>query len=157
MTYPTTTIRPARDEDVPALLALWDICALVRPHNHGPTDIAFARRGPNSDVLVLELDHQAIASAMVGHDGHRGWIYYLAVHPSHRRHGHGARLVEQAEQWLRTRGIWKMHLMVRSSNLQVRTFYEELGFAESEVVVLSKALRPMPHTDAAAPGSSALA
>jgi ribosomal protein S18 acetylase RimI-like enzyme len=139
--------RAAADTDIPALVALWDACGLSRPHNHGPTDIAFARRGPNSDVLVLEEDARVVASVLVGHDGHRGWVYYVAVHPDCRRRGLGTQMMAQAEKWLHAKGIWKMHLMVRTSNAAVRTFYEQLGFADDSVVVLSKRLRPMPHID----------
>lgn len=149
---PDCAFRPAADRDIPALLSLWDLCGLSRPHNHGPTDIAFARRGPNSDVLVAEAGGEVIASVMVGHDGHRGWVYYVAVHPRHQRRAVGTRIMAEAEVWLRARGVWKMHLLVRSSNLAVQDFYRSLGFADDSVAVLSKRLQPMPHIDEVAPG-----
>ena len=142
---PSPRVRAATDDDVSALVALWDACGLSRPHNHGPTDIAFARRGPNSDVLVLEQDGRIVASVMVGHDGHRGWVYYVAVHPDHQRQALGTQMMEHAEEWLRAKGVWKMHLMVRNSNVSVLKFYEHLGFADDSVIVLSKQLRPIPH------------
>lgn len=147
------TVRSATDADVSALVALWDVCGLSRPHNHGPTDIAFARRGPNSDVLVLENGGGIIASVMVGHDGHRGWVYYVAVHPDHQRRTMGTRIMAEAEQWLQLKGVWKVHLMVRASNLSVQGFYQHLGFANDGVVVLAKQLQPMPHIDKTAPGA----
>jgi len=151
--HPKIAARSATDHDVLALIALWDACGLSRPHNHGPTDIAFARRGPNSDVLVLEIDGQIIASALVGHDGHRGWVYYVAVHPSHQRRTIGTQIMNHAEQWLRDKGIWKMHLMVRASNSSVQDFYRRLGFLDDGVVVLAKKLQPMPYIDKTAPGA----
>jgi GNAT superfamily N-acetyltransferase len=147
MPSPSPSFRSAVDTDVPALMALWDACGLSRPHNHGPTDIAFARRGPNSDVLVMEDGAQIIASALVGHDGHRGWVYYVAVRPDYQRCGYGRQIIARAEAWLRAKGVWKMQIMIRSSNLSVRSFYEQLGFADDGVVVLSKRLRPMPYID----------
>jgi len=147
------TVRPATDQDIPGLIALWDACGLSRPHNHGPTDIAFARRGPNSDVLVMELEGEVVASAMVGHDGHRGWVYYVAVQPAHQRQDYGTQIMARAEEWLRAKGVWKMHLMVRPSNGAVHNFYEGLGFADDGVVVLSKRLHPMPHIAPGVPGT----
>lgn len=138
-------VRSAADQDIPTVLALWDLCGLSRPHNHRPTDIAFARRGPNSDVLVAEIGGEVIASVMVGHDGHRGWVYYVAVHPAHQRRAIGSHIMAAAETWLRARGVWKLHLMVRSSNLAVQDFYRRLGFTDDSVAVLSKQLQPMPH------------
>ncbi len=137
---PSVPSRSATDADVPALIALWEACGLTRPHNHPPTDIAFARKGPNSDVLVIEIDKRLVASAMVGHDGHRGWVYYVAVEPTQQKRGLGRHMMVEAERWLASKGVWKMHLMVRRSNVEVHDFYEKLGFSESEVSVLSKIL-----------------
>lgn len=65
---------------------------------------------------------------MVGHDGHRGWLYYLAVDPARQRRGVGRALVAAAEDWLATRGVPKVHLMVRESNAAVAAFYRRLGY-----------------------------
>ena len=77
---------------------------------------------------------------MVGHDGHRGWAYYLAVHPGVRRSGRGRQLMRAGEQWLRQRGVPKINLMVRTTNTEVVGFYTSLGYEEGEVVVLGKFL-----------------
>ncbi len=90
--------RAAADRDVLALISLWNACDLTRPHNHPPTNIAFARSGPNSDVLVLEVDGRVAANALVGHDGHRGWVYYVAVDPHQRRRGLGRHIMAEAER-----------------------------------------------------------
>lgn len=140
-------LRPARDSDVTALVALWNACGLTRPHNDAPTDIAFARRGPTSDVLVAERDGRLVAAAMVGHDGHRGWVYYVSADPAHQGEGLGRLIMEAAEQWLLARGIWKLQLMVRKTNTPVIGFYEALGYAVEDTLVMSKRLRPMPHVD----------
>ena len=148
---PFTPARTATDRDVTAIVALWTTCGLTRPHNHAPTDIAFARKGPNSDVLVVELEDRIVAGAMVGHDGHRGWVYYVAVDPAHQRHGLGRHIMAEAERWLIDKGVWKMHLLVRRSNQAVHAFYDTLGFAMDDVTALSKRLKPMPHIDPKAP------
>ncbi|MEN6541725.1 GNAT family acetyltransferase [Parvibaculum sp.] len=148
---PRLSIRPARDGDVPALVRLWDACGLTRPWNDAPTDIAFARRGPNSDVLVAEDEGKLLAAVIVGHDGHRGGVYYVSSDPEHRWQGYGRLIMEAAEAWLVQRGAWKLNLFVRKSNVPVIDFYKSLGYGEDETVPLSKRLQPMPHIDPDAP------
>jgi len=124
----TLQIRSARDEDEPHLIALWQVCDLTRPWNNPQKDIAFARRKPASDVLVGELDGKLVASVMVGHDGHRGIVYYVAVAPHCQGRGFGHAIMKAAEEWLRERDIWKMNLLIRQGNEKVQAFYESLGY-----------------------------
>ena len=138
MSFPSA--RSVRDSDVAALAALWESCELTRPWNDPTTDIAFARKGPNSDILVVEEGGKITASVMVGHDGHRGWVYYVAVEPALQRGGLGRHMMDEAEHWLRTKGIWKMHLMVRPTNPAAHAFYEKLGFTKNPITVFSKSL-----------------
>lgn len=78
---------------------------------------------------------------MIGHDGHRGWFYYVAAHPGHRQEGVGRLIVTAGESWLAGRGIAKAQLMVRDTNRQVVEFYERLGFEVAPRVVMSKWIR----------------
>jgi ribosomal protein S18 acetylase RimI-like enzyme len=71
---------------------------------------------------------------MVGHDGHRGSFYYVAVDPLLQRRGIGAATIRAGERWLKERGVWKVNLLVRQENLDVRAFYEELGYEVNEVM-----------------------
>lgn len=144
-------IRPALDRDVPGLVALWEACGLTRSHDDAPTDIAFARRGPNSDVLLADREGELLAAAVVGHDGHRGAVYYVSANPAHRGEGLGRLIMDAAEAWLIQRGVWKLNLLVRKSNLAVIGFYKSIGYDEDETVALSKRLQPMPHIDPDAP------
>lgn len=75
---------------------------------------------------------------MVGHDGHRGWVYYLAVKPANREGGVGRRLMQEAENWLRERDVVKLNLMVRHSNAEARSFFQRLGYEDAEVTVLAR-------------------
>ncbi|MGY3108977.1 ribosomal protein S18 acetylase RimI-like enzyme [Bradyrhizobium sp. LM6.9] len=75
---------------------------------------------------------------MVGHDGHRGWIYYVAVDPDGRKRGHGRVIMAAAEDWLRQAGIAKLQLLVRRGNAQANAFYQSLGFEESTSVMFQK-------------------
>jgi len=132
------TIAPIGDADVAAVVALWQACELTRPWNDPAADLALARRGPNSAVLVGRDGDGLVASVLVGHDGHRGWVYYVAIDPEHRGKGHGREIMNAAEEWLRQRGIEKLMLMVRSDNTKVQAFYESIGYDEQERIIYAK-------------------
>jgi len=140
------TIAPITDADVDHVIALWQRCSLTRPWNDPASDIARARRGANSTILVGRAGDAAVATALVGHDGHRGWVYYLAVDPELQGKGFGRAIMTAAEGWLRGRGIEKTMLMVRADNAQVRAFYDRLGYATQERVVYAKWLDGRPMT-----------
>ena len=132
------TIATITDDDVPTIIALWIRCGLTRPWNDPGSDIALARRGDNATILVGRADGAIAASVMVGHDGHRGWVYYVAVDPDHRGRDHGRAVMAAAEDWLRQRGILKLMLLVRGDNSQVQAFYETLDYAKQDRVLYAK-------------------
>jgi ribosomal protein S18 acetylase RimI-like enzyme len=132
------TIAPLDDSEVEAVINLWRQCGLTRPWNDPHADIALARRGAHSAILVGRRNHAIIATVMVGHDGHRGWLYYLAVDPGAQRQRHGAAMTQAAEDWLRLRGVSKAMLMVRADNTGVHAFYDALGYEQQERVVFAK-------------------
>lgn len=135
----TITIQPASAADEKAVVYLWRACGLVVPYNDPATDFRFALKGPDATILVARLEcGRVAATAMVGHDGHRGWLYYVAVDPMIQRQGVGAAVVEAAEAWLRERGVVKAQLLVRESNTGVVAFYQKLGFEVAPRVVMSK-------------------
>ena len=131
-------IGPVTDGDVAAVIELWQRCGLTRPWNDPSADIAFARRGPNSAILVGRRERAVIATVMVGHDGHRGWFYYLGVDPDVQGQGLGRAMTQAAESWLAERGIVKAQLMVRAGNDRVRAFYEALGYGEQQRIIFAK-------------------
>jgi ribosomal protein S18 acetylase RimI-like enzyme len=136
------TVRSAIAEDEPAVVALWHASDLVASYNDPAADFRFAMAGPSSDVLVgVDDAGEVVGSVMVGHDGHRGWLYYVAAHPESRGTGVGRRMVQAAEDWLCERGIVKAQLLVRETNTKVVSFYERLGFEVAPRVVMSKWLR----------------
>ena len=140
------TVAPIEDADIEAVIALWQRCGLTRPWNDPAADIALARRGPNATILVGRDGDAIAASVLVGHDGHRGWIYYLAVDPAMRGRGYGRLLVAAAERWLAARGIPKVMLMVRPENAAVRAFYEAAGYFDQPRTVFAKWLDGRPPT-----------
>lgn len=133
------TIRSARSEDEPQIVDLWRVCALVASYNDPGADFRFATAGACSDVLVGEDETSFIrGSVMVGHDGHRGWLYYVAADPSFRGSGYGREMVAAGETWLRERGVVKVQLLVRETNAKVVAFYEHLGFEVAPRTIMAK-------------------
>ena len=130
----------AMSGDEAEVIALWEACGLTRPWNDPALDFRRAIAGATSAILLLRDGEALIASVMVGSDGHRGWVYYLAVAPDRRREGLGRRLMDAAEAWLRERSVPKLQLMVRTSNEEALGFYEALGLERQEVVTLGRFL-----------------
>ena len=131
-------ITAIEDADVSAVVSLWERCGLTRPWNDPAADIALARKGPNSTILLGREDEKIVASAMVGHEGHRGWVYYVAVDPDRRGQGLGRSIMNAAEDWLRQAGIAKLQLLVRQDNAKASAFYETIGYDEAAVTVFAK-------------------
>jgi ribosomal protein S18 acetylase RimI-like enzyme len=134
-------VRVASDADRAGVVALWRACGLTRPWNDPNADFARAVGGTPSAVLVSEADGTLVGTVMVGDDGHRGWVYYLAVAPAARGNGYGRQLMAAAEAWLRARGCPKLQLMVRIENAAALGFYATLGLDEQSVVTLGKFLK----------------
>ena len=135
-------IRPIEDGDVAAVIALWNAAGVSRPWNDPVRDIALARRGPHSTILVGIADGSLAATAMIGEDGHRGWVYYVAAAPERQGQGIGRAIMEAAEAWLAGRGIWKVQLLIREDNSAVRDFYAHLGYRDTGTVCFQKVLEP---------------
>lgn len=141
----TFAIRAFSPADAEAVIALWQECGLVRPWNDPHKDIARKLNEQPELFLVVcagSREGVVVASAMVGFDGHRGWVYYLAVALGMQRQSLGRALMARAEQLLIERGCPKLMLMVRSSNAAVIDFYRELGYGEENVTVMGKRLIP---------------
>ena len=104
-----------------------------------------AKLAAQPDTFLVASDgEQVIGSIMAGYDGHRGWLYALAVLTSHRGRGVGQALVREAESRLLLMGCGKVNFQVRASNPGVVAFYERLGYAVEERVSMGKRL---PATD----------
>lgn len=135
-------IAPLSPDHAASAAALWEACGLVRPWNDPVGDFLRAVSGPSSAVLGLVHDDAVLASAMVGTDGHRGWVHYVAVHPDRRREGLGVAIMRAAEEWLRDAAAPKVQLMVRSTNRAVLGFYTALGYTDQDTLTLGRFLDP---------------
>jgi len=133
-------IRPCRAPDADGLVALWVACDLVRPWNDPHADIERKLADSPELLLVGEVDGLVVGSVMAGYDGHRGWINYLAVHPSAQRRGLGRELMVAAEERLAALGCAKINLQVRDGNDAGQGFYEAIGYTRQPLVDYGKRL-----------------
>lgn len=145
MTVAALEIRSMQDDEVPAVIGLWEACGLTRPWNDPGRDIAFARQSTDADVLIGVCDGAIAASVMVGQDGHRGVAYYVAVAPTQRGRGFGRLMMDAAEAWCRARGLWKMNLLVRDDNIAALGFYDSLGYTHGNTTQLGKWIASEPE------------
>ena len=133
-------IRELRRGEEEAVVALWLACALTRPWNDPRKDIERKLAHSPSLFLVGLDDDELVGSVMAGYDGHRGWINYLAVHPSWQGQGLGRALMEAAEERLRALGCPKINLQVREGNEAAAAFYDAIGYEQQELVDFGKRL-----------------
>jgi ribosomal protein S18 acetylase RimI-like enzyme len=121
-------IRKYESKDRNSLIALWQqVFADDPPHNE-PSAVIDAKLAVDDLIFVAEIDDEIIGACMAGYDGHRGWLYAVAVKPEHRRGKTGQRLVMHALDALKQRGCIKVNLQIRATNTQVAAFYRSMGF-----------------------------
>lgn len=134
-------IRQFMDTDTDAVLAIWHEALFdAAPHN-APALSLQKKLAVDRELLLVAIDgNELVGTVMGGWDGHRGWLYSVAVRASHRRQGIGSLLIRQMEALLRELGCLKLNLQVRSRNAAVIAFYESLGFRVEEIISLGKRL-----------------
>jgi ribosomal protein S18 acetylase RimI-like enzyme len=134
-------IRPYEESDERSVAALWrEVFPDSSQWNIPENDIRAKLEVQRDLFLVALIDGEIVGTAMGGFDGHRGWVYYVAVSPRHRRHRIGSRLMEAVERGLARVGCWKLNLQVRAGNEEVISFYKHLGYAVEERVSMAKRL-----------------
>ena len=136
----TLQIRPFDIGDTAAVIALWDACGLTRPWNDPHRDIERKLTTQPELFLVGTMDMGIVATAMVGYDGHRGWVNYLAVAQPARRQGHARAMMDEAERRLLALGCPKLNLQLRGTNVAALGFYRALGYVEDDAISLGKRL-----------------
>jgi len=137
-------IRPYDDaRDRAVVIALWErVFAYPAAHNAPGLAIDTKLAAQDGLFFVCEQDGQVAGTAMAGWDGHRGWLYSIAVDPAHRRQRIATRLVRHAEGQLQQRGCPKINLQIVADNAQVVAFYESLGYAVEPRISMGKLLGP---------------
>jgi ribosomal protein S18 acetylase RimI-like enzyme len=134
-------IRRFHESDIDAVIALWKtVFAYTEPRND-PAKVIRDKLAVQRDLFFVAVEDGAVVgTAMGGYDGHRGWVYSLAVDPDARRNGIGTALMRHVEQELAKRGCPKINLQVLASNAAVVAFYRKLGYAVEERVSMGKVL-----------------
>ena len=133
-------VRPFQKEDTEAVVRLWRCCGLTRPWNDPYSDIQRKLKVQPDWFLVGLVDCQLVASIMIGYDGHRGWINYLAIDPDYRRQGIGHQLMLEAEQRLLDVECPKINLQIRMDNIEAIEFYRSIGFVPDSAISYGKRL-----------------
>jgi ribosomal protein S18 acetylase RimI-like enzyme len=133
-------VRPFVETDTEPVIGLWSRCGLLRPWNDPKKDIARKLRVQRELFVVGELAGKLVAAMMVGYEGHRGWVNYLAVEPELQGRGLGRQMMAEAERRLLALGCPKIQLQVRKDNVDAVAFYHRLGYTEDAVVSMGKRL-----------------
>ncbi|MBW9103540.1 GNAT family acetyltransferase [Paraburkholderia phenoliruptrix] len=147
------SIRRFDAHDTPAVIALWqqafpEYRDATKPQRNPHLSIANKLATQPELFFVAVLNERVVGTVMGGYDGHRGWLYSLAVDEAWRRHGIGTRLVAHVEAALTALGCPKLNLQVLSAKSDVRAFYEALGYRADEVISLGKRLGELAATAA---------
>jgi ribosomal protein S18 acetylase RimI-like enzyme len=132
-------IRPYREADETGVIALWHAAFPNEPSQNVPADDIRRKLAVQPELfLVGELGGRIVATVMAGFDGHRGWVYRVAVLPEHQKQGLGQAIMAEAEQKLAEIGCTKINLQVRSTNDAVVAFYRSLGFEIEDRISMGK-------------------
>lgn len=135
------TIRPYEEADHAAVARLWNEVLPGTAAHHDPATSISKKLAVGGDLFyVAVVGGTAVGTVMGGYDGHRGWIYSVAVNPQYRRQRIATALIRHLERALAERGCLKVNLQVLSSNRDVVAFYEQLGFAVEERISMGKRL-----------------
>lgn len=140
MTDKALVVRCYEESDRDDVIALWAACDLLRPWNDPHKDIDRKMSFQPDLFFVGTLNHDLIATAMLGYDGHRGSLYYFCVAPESHKLGYGRELMRFAEQTLIEMGCPKLNLFVRESNLGAKHFYTNQEYTTDPAISLSKRL-----------------
>ena len=122
-------IRKFQESDQNSLIELWRKVFPDDPPHNEPSVVIEAKLAVDDLIFVAEHERNLVGACMAGYDGHRGWLYAVAVLKEQRRSGTGAALVKHAMQSLKEIGCIKVNLQIRSTNTEVAAFYKALGFA----------------------------
>lgn len=132
-------IRTFEAVDRELVVLLWETVFPNSTGHNDPSDSIERKVLAADDLFYVAFDGDSlVGTVLAGYDGHRGWLYSLAVDPSRRRNGIGTQLVRHAESALARLGCPKLNLQVRADNVEVVAFYESLGFDSEARISMGK-------------------
>ena len=134
-------IRRYLETDFETVINLWRLIFPDAPAHNDPAQDIQSKMAIQPELFFVGiLDDLIVGTAMSGFDGHRGWVYYVAVHPDHRRKGIGTELMQRVESALHASGCPKINLQIRADNAEVRSFYASMGYEVEERISMGKRL-----------------
>jgi ribosomal protein S18 acetylase RimI-like enzyme len=125
-------IRKYKTQDSAKLIELWQQIFPGDPPHNEPLSVLDAKLAVDDLIFVAESEDEIVGACMAGYDGHRGWLYAVAVNPNDRRGGLGKQLVTAAIEAMQELGCIKVNLQIRADNTAVAEFYKALGFSVEE-------------------------
>lgn len=138
-------VRTYETTDYSGLDHLWKRCFPDDPpHNHAAIAVPAKLAVQDNLLLVAATEpSRIVGSIMAGYDGHRGWLYSVAVDPAHQRAGIGRILVEAAVSRLVSLGCGKVNIQIRAGNEAVIAFYAGLGFSVEPRISMGMHIGPL--------------
>lgn len=134
-------IRPFEIKDHDAVEQLWKEVFPDDPPHNAPQKVICDKMAVQRELFFVAVDQGSImGTIMSGYDGHRGWLYAVAVKPEYRRRGVGRQLTDHAVSALSKIGCPKVNLQVRSTNKKVIAFYKAIGFSTEDRISMGKNL-----------------
>jgi len=133
-------VRQYLPDDEKAVIELWRKCDLIKPWNNPKRDIERKLKVDPELFLVGLVDNQIVATVIGGYEGHRGWVYYLAVDPTYQRRGLGRQIMGVVEKKILAMGCPKINLQVRANNAAAVRFYENIGYKTEDIINMGRRL-----------------
>lgn len=125
-------IRKYKNDDRNSLISLWENVFPDDPPHNAPSTVIDKKIAVDDLIFVAEDNRKIVGACIAGYDGHRGWLYAVAVSQNHRRRGKGTELIRFAIKSLKALGCIKVNLQIRSTNTALANFYKHLGFSTED-------------------------
>lgn len=114
------------------IISLWKTCFGYTDKRNNP-ELVIDKKLVHDDLLFVAVDgDRVLGSIMLGYDGHRGWIYSLAVDAAVQGSGIGGMLLDFGIAELKALGCMKVNLQVMPDNTGAVEFYKKTGFELEE-------------------------
>jgi ribosomal protein S18 acetylase RimI-like enzyme len=123
------------------VIRLWNTVFGYETAHNEPNRVIDSKLTVDDGLFFVAIDDgSVVGTVLAGYDGHRGWIYSLAVDPRSQKRGHGSALIREAENHLAMRGCLKVNLQIMEGNEQVRSFYGAAGYSVENRISMGKQL-----------------